>query len=92
MLLHHISAVALYLGFIFANVMGIGVVLSWLHDIADIPVNLTRIFLCFEWKIPTTLAYFAMVGAWAYTRLYMLPIYIYRIFTEVKYPDEVSHF
>ena len=92
MLLHHIAALALYPGFIFANMMGIGVVLAWLHDIADITVSLCRLFNCFDWKIPTGLAYFLMVGTWGYTRLFILPIYIYRILTEVKYPAELAHF
>ena len=79
MLLHHISAVALYPGFIFGNVMGIGVVLAWLHDIADITVNLCRLFNCFDWVVPTIMFYLALVVTWGYTRLFCLPYYIIKI-------------
>lgn len=38
--LHHVTALIMYICFIFSNLMGIGVLLSWLHDIADIFFNL----------------------------------------------------
>lgn len=92
MLLHHIAAVALYPGFIFGNVMGIGVVLAWLHDIADITVNLCRLFNGFDWAVPAIIFYIAMIITWAYTRLYILPSYIIKIFMDVRFPENLSHF
>jgi len=36
MLLHHIATSSLYFGYIFSNHIGIGSVIAFLHDIADI--------------------------------------------------------
>lgn len=82
MFLHHCAAICLYPGFIFSNVMGVGVVLAWLHDIADIAVNLTRLVLTLDFKIPSFLCYLVMVAVWTYTRLVVLPYYIFKILTE----------
>lgn len=82
MFLHHVAAVCLYPGFIFSNVMGVGVVIAWLHDIADIAVNMCRLVLTLDFKIPAFLCYLVMVTLWIYTRLIVLPVYIYRILTE----------
>lgn len=92
MLLHHISAFALYPGFIFSNLMGVGVVLAWLHDIADITVNFCRLVNNLDWAIPTVVGYIAMISVWAYTRLLILPAYIYYIVTELRFPEPVAHF
>ena len=92
MFLHHLCAVALYPGFLFGNIMGIGVFLAWLHDIADVPCNLCRMFLQMKWEKMTFLFYVTLMTLWAYTRLYILPWCIYIIFTEVYYPPHLSHF
>ena len=42
MLLHHIAAFCLYFGYIFGNIHEIGAVIAYLHDIADIPANLSK--------------------------------------------------
>lgn len=92
MLLHHISALALYPGFIFSNVMGIGVVLAWLHDIADIFANITRLFNIIDWPVTGVVTFIMVMIVWAYTRLMILPTYIYYIITEFRFPDPVAHF
>ena len=92
LLLHHISAVALYPGFFFGNLMGIGTVLAWLHDLADIFVNACRIFQVCDIKIPTVVFYIAMVTTWFYTRLCILPYYIYSVLTTLEFPEPVKHF
>jgi len=92
MLLHHISALALYPGFIFANVMGIGVVLAWLHDIADIFANITRLFNILDWQITGVVTFIVVMIVWAYTRLMILPTYIFYIVTEFRFPEPVAHF
>lgn len=92
MLLHHIAAIALYPGLIFGGLMGAGVVAAWLHDIADIAVTICRIFVTLEWKWTSTLAYFAMVTAWFYTRLMILPYYIWMSIFEFKFPEALAHY
>ena len=92
MLLHHLAALALYPGFFFGNLMGAGTVLAWLHDLADIPVNLCRICLVCEFKIATVLFYLTMCAAWFYTRLLVLPYYIYMVLTMLRFPKPLEHF
>lgn len=92
MFLHHVAAVCLYPGFILSNVMGVGVVLAWLHDIADIAVNFTRLVLVMDMKIVAFLGYLVMISLWVYTRLLILPMYIYRILTGYSFPDHIWHF
>ena len=92
MFIHHVASMSLYPGFLFGNIIGVGVVLAWLHDIADIFVNITRLFNVLDLKVPTLAAYLVMVAVWAYTRLYILPFYIYKISVELNWPDHLSHF
>jgi len=92
MLLHHIAAIALYPGFVFGGLMGGGVLVAWLHDTADIVVNLCRICNGLNLKIPTSFFYFLMVASWFYTRLFLLPYFIYLGFTSLKFPEPVAHF
>ena len=92
MVLHHIAAMALYPGFIFGNVMGVGVVLAWLHDVGDILANVTRLCNLLDLHIATGVTFLAMMCVWAYTRLFMLPMYIFYIVTELRYPEPITHF
>lgn len=90
--LHHVLVLALYPGFFFGNLMGVGTVLAWLHDIADFPVNLCRIFQACDMKIPTVVFYLVLVATWFYTRLCILPYYIFEIVTALKFPEPIKHF
>lgn len=92
MLLHHIAAIALYPGLIFGGLLGAGVVAAWLHDIADCFVTICRIFVTLEWKWTSTFAYFAMVATWFYTRLVILPYYIFVSIFEFKFPEVLAHY
>lgn len=91
MLLHHIAALALYPGFIFGNILPVGVVLAWLHDLADVALNLCRIFHCIDLKWPTGIGFVFMACVWFYTRLLVLPIYIHHIFIEAYFPPVAAH-
>lgn len=44
MLMHHICAVSLLFSMTFSNGMTIGVAISFLHDIADVPAAVTKYF------------------------------------------------
>lgn len=92
MVLHHMCALALYPGFIFANIMGIGVVIAWLHDIADIVVGICRLLNRLGYEIPTLFFFVLMMAVWFYTRLMVLPLYIFTIITEVRFPNDLYHF
>ena len=92
MTLHHICALALYPGFLFSNLMGIGVFIAYIHDIADIPTNICRLCNRLDWNIPTLIGYLLMVITWAYTRLVILPMCIYAIITQMRFPENLMHF
>jgi len=95
MMLHHIAAVALYSGFILANIMGVGVFGACLHDRADYWVTITRFINSFEKTSKITLITFVtMLFVWFYTRLFILPQLIYKvlIYPRVTFPEEVAHF
>ena len=38
MMLHHITTILLYVGYMWSNHYGIGTLISFLHDVSDIPV------------------------------------------------------
>ena len=90
--MHHIIVFSLYLGPIFANVIGIGVFLTWLHDIGDIFANICGLCHRVDLHYLTILSLFIHMGVWFYTRLLILPCYIFTIFKEVRFPEHVYHF
>ena len=92
MLLHHISAIALYPGFIFGNIMGVGVVLAWLHDVGDILANVTRLCNLLDLHHPTWITFLGCMIVWFYTRLVILPTYIFYILKDMRFPEPVTHF
>jgi len=48
-----------------------------LHDIADGPLSLTRFILETNYKKTSAVMFAITMVIWAYTRLFVLPIYIY---------------
>ena len=92
MLIHHIAAVALFPGLIFGGLLGAGVVAAWLHDVADIFVAICRTLNVLEFKWSSTFAFIAMISVWFYTRLMLLPYFIYICLAHWRFPDELSHF
>ena len=71
MLMHHIATLALTFGSSYANLMGIGTVIIYLHAIADILLPLVLFFNSTIYQdsliVPVCFALEAVV--WAYTRL-----------------------
>jgi len=69
----------------FSNGMTMGVAIAFLHDIADVPAALCKYYgqtpndlVAAMWLIVTMIT-------WAYTRLMVLPYFIYVIFTTFEY-------
>ena len=82
MVLHHTCALYLYGGLYLLNIWETGAVMAILHDLADVFVNTTKI--CSESNFPgasplTGVSYFAMLFTWIWTRLILLPKYMYTI-------------
>ena len=82
MLLHHIATVALYFCMIFGNNLGIGCVIAYLHDLADILGCLTKYMSTTIYGDLTLYTFVVMMCLWFWTRLYVLPQLIFRIMTD----------
>jgi len=67
---------------IFSNICTIGCVVSFQHDIADIPCSIAKYFGCTIYKNTSVLAFIILMIVWFYTRLVLLPYVIYRMVTE----------
>jgi hypothetical protein len=88
MMLHHIATSCLYFGYIFSNHQGIGAVIAFLHDIADIWATAAKGFNSTKYNTGAVICFVIMVITWFYTRLVVLPLVIYSIFTEYRYAQE----
>lgn len=85
--IHHILTVCLYLGFMFGNLIAVGTVIAWFHDMADIFVASSRVANCIGLKKASTVLYACLMFTWIYTRCIILPIYIYNIQTYFTHPE-----
>merc|ERR1711924_489811 len=79
---------------VFSNWMSIGCTIAYLHDIADIFAGLAKYCSQTRSTIGAVFALFTLIGVWAYTRIYLLPLYLYQIWTEIlySYPAEYEEF
>ena len=75
-LLHHIATCALFFGYIYGNLMHMGTIIAWLHDIADIATTLCKTFDCIGFDIGTYVSFAGVVVSWFVSRLVWLPIII----------------
>lgn len=90
--LQHLVVLMMYPAFFLSNLMGIGVLVSWIHDIADIFFNLCRLLNMVGPSFLYQASYALLIIVWTYTRSLVLPYFIYKIITEARYPEKVSHF
>ena len=87
MLLHHIATCSLYFCMIYGNNMGIGCLIAYLHDIADIFGALVKCASTTKYANLTVLIFLIMMCLWFWTRLFVLPQIIYRIMTDEFVPS-----
>lgn len=79
MALHHLCAIYLYGGCYIVNGWEMGQTIAFLHDIADIFVNLAKFFTESRSK-PLSLTFaLCMISSWLYTRVLLLPKIIYDV-------------
>jgi hypothetical protein len=81
MALHHICAVYLYGGLYLLNVWEIGATIAFLHDIADIFVNIVKFAGETSYNSVAALCMCIHMVVWFFTRNYTLPILIWKIFS-----------
>ena len=89
MMIHHIVTNLLVIGSSLCRVTRIGSMVFLVHDLSDVPVDLSKLANFLKWKWTTLACFLSMVGVWMMTRLYVLPFIIYRsILTQSHYVVE----
>ena len=79
MTLHHIVAIYLFGGCYVLNMLNIGSVIAFLHDIADITTNMTKTLTETNYTKCTAVVFITHMCVWFYTRNLVYPYLIYRI-------------
>jgi hypothetical protein len=78
MCIHHIVTNLLVLGSSFFRLTRVGSMVFLVHDISDVPVDLSKLANFLKWKATTAICFATMVVIWMLTRLTILPLVIYR--------------
>jgi hypothetical protein len=78
MFIHHVITNLLIIGSSFFRFTRVGSMVFLVHDISDVPVDLSKLANFLKWKTTTALCFAAMVLVWCLTRLGALPFVIYR--------------
>ena len=78
MFVHHIVTNLLVFGSSFFRLTRIGSMVFLIHDLSDVPVDLSKLANFLKWKYTTLLCFITMMLAWACTRIYILIFTIYR--------------
>jgi TLC domain len=78
MLAHHIITNMLVLGSSHCRLTRVGNLVCLIHDVSDIPVDLSKLANFLKYKYTTLSCFLLMMVTWAYTRLYLLPACLWR--------------
>jgi len=78
MFIHHIVTNLLIIGSSHWRFTRIGSMVFLVHDISDVPVDLSKLANFVKWKTATAACFVTMVLVWLITRLIVLPFVIYR--------------
>jgi ceramide synthetase len=85
MFIHHVVTNMLVLGSSFCRFTRVGSMLLLLHDISDVPVDLSKLANFMKWKITTIVCFISILVMWSITRLGILPFVIWKtIYLEGK--------
>lgn len=77
MFVHHVVTNVLVIGSSFCRLTRTGSMVFLVHDLSDVPVDLSKLANFLKWKAATAICFFIMVLVWMITRLYILPVTIY---------------
>jgi hypothetical protein len=79
-ILHHVCAVSLIISSYISNFLGIGTLILFHLDLADIFTNAASGFGQTKYDSLAAINFFIMMGVWIYTRLLILPWLVYKCF------------
>jgi hypothetical protein len=82
--LHHTVAIFLYSGAYLINFLEIGIVLSFLHDLSDIFTRSTQCLAETKYNTLTMFQFIICMIVWFYSRILLLPYFIYQTWMEDK--------
>jgi hypothetical protein len=89
MCIHHVLTNILVFGSSHARLTRLGSTAFLLHDISDVPVDLSKLANFLKWKVTTLVCFFMMTVTWMITRLILLPsIFFYFSASENQYTLE----
>lgn len=89
---HHFLTIALFGGMIATNTIALGAFVSFLHNLSDILMTLSRILSNTVFKTCTYVCFGTAIISWIVTRNIMLPIVCYECWLGHIYPPELSHY
>lgn len=78
MLFHHVVTNVLVFGSSYFRFSRVGSMVFLVHDISDVPVDLSKLANFLKWKKSTVCCFAVMVVVWLITRLGILPFVIFR--------------
>ena len=90
-LVHHLCAVSLTFGTVFANSRGIGLTIAYLHAISDIWVNVSRICASTVYTVPSVISYVVMMVVWIWSRIVCFGYMVFRMWSR-RFPPELAQF
>ncbi len=76
MFIHHVITNGLILGSSLFRFTRIGSMVFMIHDISDVPVDLSKLANFMKWTEATVFCFLTMVIVWIITRMYILPFII----------------
>lgn len=83
MFVHHIITNLLVIGSSHMRFTRIGCMVFLVHDVSDIPVDLSKLANFLKWKVTSVLCFISLLIMWIFARLIVLPLYIVRsVFTD----------
>lgn len=90
--LHHMCTLMLYGGMILQNFIPVGMVISWLHSLADVWSSLSRVLSQTTFKYSTVVSFGLCILTWAWTRNYWMPTLTRASIAHVIYPSELQQY
>ena len=85
MLMHHVAAFNLLICMCFGNGLAFGCTVAFLHDIADVPASVTKLFAQTDYTMMAVITFLINMVVWGYTRNYLLLKYVHFLWTSLIY-------
>ncbi|GMH56480.1 hypothetical protein TrST_g9029 [Triparma strigata] len=78
MFIHHLTTNLLTTLSLYYNFTRVGCYILYIHDITDVPIDVTKMFNFLKLKGPTAVGFCGIVGFWIYWRMYVFGFIIIR--------------